>query len=1288
MRVLATGLLTFSLVACGGTAGSSTDDNNANSQDSNSPSLADTTPPEITSAETINLTENQIITYQITATDNIAIQSDSYTLSGTDADAFTIDSSGGLITSKTEGDFETQSSYSIIIGVSDSSNNQSSLSISINLIDIEDEESPKITSSNNMTLDENKFINYQILANDDVALEPGSYSISGADAGYFTIDSATGLITSKARGDFETKASYTLIISVSDTSNNITHQTISISLNNLDDTAPSIISENQISVTENQTIIYKAIANDDIAIQPDSFTLSGVDAGFFTINSSTGLITSKASSDFETKSSYKITVSVSDTSGNSASMAIAITIKNEDESAPVISSVNTLRLDENQAISYQIIAIDDIALEPNSYTLSGPDANYFSINSTTGLVTSDKDGDYENKSNYLITVGVKDTSGKSAHLNITISLNNLDDTKPTISSPARIKVDENTEITYQTNAQDNIALKFDSYALSGIDADYFNINTKTGLISSKTKGDYELKSIYRFIVSVSDTSDNITSLSVTIELNDLDDIKPLITSPAELILNENQIIRYEIKAEDNVAIKSGSYAVTGDDAHLFSIDSYTGVITSLTKGDYEAKPNYSFIISVSDTSDNSTDQPVTIILNDLDDIAPQITSVAQISLDENQQINYRIIASDNVAIEPGSFTLNGKDAGEFTIDKYTGWITSLADGDYETKPDYKITVGVSDTSGNESSREITINLIDLDDSAPSITSPNNLTFEENLTINYQITATDNIGIKPGSYSISGTDSDYFTLNTTTGVVTSKVNGDYESKSSYNIIVGASDTSDNKGALNVIITLIDIDENACNYKTWNANEYCNENGISKLVVDRELLIDMIEAGSDVTNVYTGQITDMSYLFENDSTFNQNIGDWNTSNTMNMNSMFRNAYSFNQNISRWNTEKVTNMQYMFSFARNFNMDINNWNTSLVTDMSHMFEYAIKFNQPIGHWDTSRVTDMSSMFQDHQSFNQDITGWDTSNVTDMSRMFWNADRFSQDIGVWDTSRVTDMSYMFAKTSFDQNISFWDTSKVQSMERMFSENSRFNQNIGGWNTSNVQNMSHMFSQARAFNQYIGDWDTGHVADMAGMFYVAGIFNKSLNNWNTSSVRYMQEMFRGAWEFNQPIGTWDTSRVEDMSNMFTFARSFNQPIGNWDVSSVNNMSYMFHDAESFNQPIGQWRTHNVNTMEGMFESANVFNQPIGQWDVSGVKSMANMFQFAREFNQPLSQWSTLSLESTRTMFNSATAFNQDISNWVSDSIKDHLAMFAGTNRINFKYVPSYCNPYDRPTCW
>lgn len=275
--------------------------------------------------------------------------------------------------------------------------------------------------------------------------------------------------------------------------------------------------------------------------------------------------------------------------------------------------------------------------------------------------------------------------------------------------------------------------------------------------------------------------------------------------------------------------------------------------------------------------------------------------------------------------------------------------------------------------------------------------------------------------------------------------------------------------------------------------------------------------------------------------------------------------------------------------FLNATSFNHDIGCWDTSNVTNMYQMFTNASSFNQDIGRWDTGNVTDMASMFSGATSFDQPIGQWHTGKVTDMTSMFSGAVNFNQDIGDWDTSAVTNMSFMFhGATNFDQPIGRWNTSSVTSMSQMFMNASNFNQDILDWNTSSVTNMYGMFNAATNFNQPIGgsssNWDTSSVLDMGAMFSMASTFDGSLEFWDTSSVTNMGGMFAGALAFNQPIGNWVTNKVTDMLSMFSneywfydedgngndLSRSaFDQDLSDWCVPLIGSQPTGFDEGTS-----------------------------------------------------------------------------------------------------------------------
>ncbi|MDA9361262.1 BspA family leucine-rich repeat surface protein [Flavobacteriaceae bacterium] len=234
----------------------------------------------------------------------------------------------------------------------------------------------------------------------------------------------------------------------------------------------------------------------------------------------------------------------------------------------------------------------------------------------------------------------------------------------------------------------------------------------------------------------------------------------------------------------------------------------------------------------------------------------------------------------------------------------------------------------------------------------------------------------------------------------------------------------------------------------------------------------------------------------------------------------------------------TTLVTSMSNLFKDNTSFNSDIGFWDTSNVTSMYDMFNAAIVFNQDIGNWNTSSVTSIYQMFTNASAFNQDISGWNTAAVTSMMQMFNRATAFNGDISSWNTSSVTNMGRMFQETAFNQNIGAWDTSNVTDMSGMFLE-TPFNQNIGNWDTRNVTNMRSMFEGASAFNQDIGSWNTSIVTDMGTMFQRASSFNQDIGSWNTSSVNYILSMFNAATTFNQNLTGWCVSSYSLEPNFF-----------------------------------------------------------------------------------------------------------------------------------------------------
>lgn len=163
-------------------------------------------------------------------------------------------------------------------------------------------------------------------------------------------------------------------------------------------------------------------------------------------------------------------------------------------------------------------------------------------------------------------------------------------------------------------------------------------------------------------------------------------------------------------------------------------------------------------------------------------------------------------------------------------------------------------------------------------------------------------------------------------------------------------------------------------------------------------------------------------------------------WGTNQWQTMNVAFFSLFNLSINASDIpDLSNVTDMSNMFYNCTSFNSNISNWDVSNVTNMQSMFQGATSFNQDIGSWNTSNVTSMSSMFSGATSFNQDLSSWDVSKVTDMVTMFWGTN-FNQNLSKWDVSQVIYANQMFSQSAlsvinYDKTLIGW--SKLAGLQR-----------------------------------------------------------------------------------------------------------------------------------------------------------------------------------------------------------------------------------------------------------
>ena len=368
-------------------------------------------------------------------------------------------------------------------------------------------------------------------------------------------------------------------------------------------------------------------------------------------------------------------------------------------------------------------------------------------------------------------------------------------------------------------------------------------------------------------------------------------------------------------------------------------------------------------------------------------------------------------------------------------------------------------------------------------------------------------------------------------------------------------------------------------------------------------------------------------------------------------------FNQCTTFDQPLSNWDTSKVKYTEAMFAVCTLFNQNINNWNTSQITDMGAMFSSCINFNQPLNNWDTSKVITMDSMFKDCCLFNQDISGWDTSKVIDMDYMFQFATVFNCSLSKWNVSNIESLPNKFAELTLAwyESKPLWGTigdmqghtTNVTVTTTNDSSNFRLSVNelVGSWalyrddvlistRTSTIAGVDAAFA-----NKGVGI-DLYQAPDTVSVYklYATGprLFLTNLSYDQSNTTFSVTQFSDGVDRFNFDtrnanliVPTRLPSYVTNLSYMFDGAYRFNQDISSWDTSNVTNMYLMFSDARSFNQNIGLWNTVNVVNMQEMFAGASIFNQDLSKWNVLNVTMRVSFDDRAFAWTKYKPQWDT-----------------------------------------------------------
>ncbi len=214
-----------------------------------------------------------------------------------------------------------------------------------------------------------------------------------------------------------------------------------------------------------------------------------------------------------------------------------------------------------------------------------------------------------------------------------------------------------------------------------------------------------------------------------------------------------------------------------------------------------------------------------------DNRAPSfVTTTATFSTPENTTAVGTIIAATDPDVgDVLSYTLGGADASKFDFNATTRVLSFKTAPNFESPGSaagtnaYTLVVTATDSKNAIATQNITVNVTDVDDTAPVVNANQTFSYAERQVANFQVgtvTATDAVGVTNFAIA-SGNNSGFFAISnsgvitlTAAGAAASAASNDFETTpNTFTLGITASDAANNTSSpVNVTINVTDVNDN--------------------------------------------------------------------------------------------------------------------------------------------------------------------------------------------------------------------------------------------------------------------------------------------------------------------------------------------------------------------------------------------------------------------------------------------------------------------------------------------
>lgn len=526
--------------------------------------------------------------------------------------------------------------------------------------------------------------------------------------------------------DFETVGTYSATITATDSSNNTTTKTVTVTI--IDTTIPVItVTTAELTYEVGTTVTATQIITDGGITVADN-TSETIEP-----------IIDLSTVDFMTIGDYTATVNASDEDGNNA-VEQTLTIHVTDTTAPVITA-NTISYEAGSVVTEnQFWSNADVQVTDNSgetiapvIDLSAVDFNTVGANNVT-ITATDSSGNVGTKT---VVLTIVDTTAPVINFDLTTMTYELG----TPVSESQVITDNNITVTDNTD----------------------EVITPTVDLSAV---DFNALGTYTVTVTATDASGNIATKTFDITITDT--TPPTITGTSP--------ITYEAgPAKTSTQVILDAHITVSDNSNEFDSPH-----ANLTNVQFDTVGTYTADISTLDPSGNEGLFELTIII--VDTTAPTITIANN---DLTYEVGTTVSAAQMSTDAAITITENSSDIVTPVLD--------LSGVNFNQVGDYNVPVSATDSQGNTGTAAITVHITDT--TAPIITA-NPVSYEVTSTISgTQVLADANVAVTDNSGASITPTIDLSTV-------------DFNTVGSYTATITATDASDNTATYPLTVTIVD------------------------------------------------------------------------------------------------------------------------------------------------------------------------------------------------------------------------------------------------------------------------------------------------------------------------------------------------------------------------------------------------------------------------------------------------------------------------------------------------